>query len=73
MAQNNVGHIWKCNTVINEKDYDSFSISKSVVDYFPKYINVYVHVLRRDNGTGGLSQLQIDEWLSILCSDYFST
>lgn len=69
------GQIWQCNTMES-----SLKISTSttlatiavVFDTSPKIINVFVHVINRDNGTGGLTNAQINNWLSLFCSDYLA-
>ncbi len=35
-----------------------------------KLINVFIHVVRRDDGSGGLTQLQIDNWMNLFYNDY---
>lgn len=66
-AQDDIGQIWDCKTASSEKLKSLSIITEAVVDTSPKTINIFFHILRRNDGTGGLSQEQIDNWISVLC------
>lgn len=69
------GQIWQCNTMESGLKISSSTTLATVAVVFdttPKIINVFVHVINRDNGTGGLTNAQIDNWLSLFCSDYLA-
>jgi hypothetical protein len=68
-GQNDIGQIWQCNTVSPE-NIKGLSIITEAVDTSPKIINAFFHILRRNDGTGGLSQAQVDNWISVFCQDY---
>lgn len=72
-SQIGTGLIWRCNTMQpNLKTYSSSTLlsTATVFDTNPKIVNIFVHIVNRDNGTGGLTNAQIDNWLSLLCNDY---
>jgi hypothetical protein len=69
-GQDDIGQIWDCKTALSENAKSLLIITETVVDTSPKTINTFFHVLRRNDGTGGLSQAQIDDWISVLCEDY---
>ncbi|WP_375578422.1 T9SS type A sorting domain-containing protein [Marivirga tractuosa] len=35
-----------------------------------KIINIYVHVLKKTDGTGGLTNTQVSDWIDLLCQDF---
>lgn len=71
-AQTKIGEVWKCNTVETlVKLKSETNISELSVDMSPKIVNTFFHILRRNDGSGGLTQAQVNNWISVLCNDYF--
>ncbi len=73
VAQRSVGQIWYCRTTQNSPPKtikDISMLSTSTVDTSLKIINIYIHIIRRNDGTGGLTNAQVNNWISILCNDY---
>lgn len=73
-AQSKIGTIWQCNTgEIDEnslhKGASPFSLTLPY-DTEAKIINVFVHVVKRNDGTGGLNGTQVNNWITLLCNDY---
>lgn len=70
------GQVWQCNTdeSWNSLRQSSFNHQMSLlttpIDTSAKVINIFVHVLRRTDGTGGLSNVQVSDWIELLCQDY---
>jgi len=73
-AQNKVGTIWHCNTdELTEESLHKSRVALSLTlpyDTQAKIINVFVHVVKRDDGTGGLSNTQVSNWITVLCNDF---
>ncbi|MFZ5986711.1 MAG: hypothetical protein ACOYWZ_06265 [Bacillota bacterium] len=72
-AQTKLGEVWKCNTaesLVRLKSETNISELTSV-DMSPKIVNTFFHILRRNDGSGGLTQVQVNNWISVLCNDYF--
>ncbi len=74
-CQTNIGKIWQCQTMVG---YTPTNFSNqaatlaTVFDTSPKIINIFVHVLNRNDGTGGLTNAQVDAWILLLCNDYLT-
>jgi hypothetical protein len=69
------GQVWQCNTdeswdSLRERSSNQMSLLTTPIDTSAKVINVFVHVLRRTDGTGGLSNAQVSDWIELLCQDY---
>jgi len=64
----NTGEVWNCQTI--GQNYKSLEINKVAFTTEPKFINVFIHIIRRSNGTGGLSDNEINNSLTLLSSDY---
>ena len=72
-AQKKVGQIWHCNTADNltPSTISNLSIeSITSADTSLKIINVFIHIIRRSDGTGGLTDAQVNNWMTRLCNDY---
>lgn len=72
-AQKKVGQIWHCNTADNltPGTISNLSIeSITSADTSLKIINVFIHIIRRSDGTGGLTDAQVNNWMTRLCNDY---
>jgi Secretion system C-terminal sorting domain/Pregnancy-associated plasma protein-A len=74
LAQSKVGQIWKCSTEENLtsntiKFFDDLSTTVTT-DTIPKIINIFIHIIRRSDGTGGLTDAQVNNWILRLCNDY---
>ncbi|MBT6113971.1 MAG: hypothetical protein HOH03_10210 [Candidatus Marinimicrobia bacterium] len=60
-----------CTTPSPEEDYyHSIGVYRYVSDYEPKIINVFFYIFKPSVGTGGYSNIQVDELLTILNSDF---
>lgn len=70
LAQNNIGQIWKCNTVESGNLKTTSIVATTNVDTSFKIINVYIHLVKKSDGSGGLSEAQVNNWLSLLHYDY---
>jgi len=72
IAQNNIGQIWECHTSVDVSNKMQLApaLRLGTVDISPKIVCVFVHVVNRDNGTGGLTNVQVDNWMSRFRSDY---
>ena len=71
IAQTTVGKIWNCQTIPsglnNLKSLASLVLTN---DTTPKVINIFFHIIRRTDGTGGLTNDQVSSWILTLCNDY---
>jgi len=71
LAQQKIGKIWSCQTVSPSKDYlKSISALTVTNDTTPKIINVFTHIIRQTDGSAGLTNDQVNDWISRLCNDY---
>lgn len=64
------GEIWSCHTTYQSNYSNYSSVDGQIVNENPKILNVYFHILRRTDGTGGLSTQQINNTITRLYSDY---
>lgn len=69
-AQNELGEVWQCQTVLSATKKEFTLSTKTDVQITPKIVNTFFHILRKDDGTEGLNQTQIDDWISLLIEDY---
>lgn len=72
-AQQRVGQIWRCNTADNltSATINTISLeSTTAIDTSLKIINVFFHIIRRNDGSGGLTNDQVNNWLVTICNDY---
>ena len=74
IAQEKIGQIWECHTRVDvsNKMQIAPALRLGTVDISAKAIYVFVHVINRDNGTGGLTNVQVDNWMSHFRSDYLT-
>ncbi len=62
---------WSCQTEEPSVDFLSeLNITSYNSAYTAKNINIFVHVIRNSQGTGGLSQTQIDNALELMSQDF---
>ncbi len=65
-----IGEIWECNTDAPKSKTMYVNTNESSFNTYIKHIRIFVHVIRKDNGTGGLSSEVVNNSLSILKDDY---
>jgi len=67
-----IGQIWGCRTQIDAstKLHTIPELRLGTVDTSPKIISIFVHILRRNDGTGGLTNNQVDNWVTHFRNDY---
>jgi hypothetical protein len=67
-----MGQVWNCSCVAPEQDYlrdvQGITSYNHQQDCFT--INVYIHIVRRSNGTGGLTTSEVDNSLLLLTNDF---
>ena len=62
---------WTCDTEEPAEDYLSqMGVTSYSNSFVQRNVNIFVHVIRRSNGTGGLTNSQIYNTLNVLSSDY---
>ncbi len=60
-----------CMTESNYEDFLKSNKSSSILNYSDHYsIRIFIHIVRRDDGSGGQTQEEVNTALSILVSDY---
>jgi len=63
--------VWHCNTAENVTiDQISKLAVLSTSDTTLKIINVFIHIIRRSDGTGGLTNDQVNSWMTLFRNDY---
>lgn len=70
---------WRCYTIAPEKDYLKDVLGITYSDYIfyrqrqtcqTEIVNIFIHVIRRSNHTGGLSVSQVNNWINVMVNDY---
>jgi hypothetical protein len=62
---------WECGTIGPAEDY---LLARGITEYSPILdrvtLRIFIHVINRTNGTGGLSQPEVDNAIAIMRSDF---
>ena len=71
LSKGQVGQIWQCHTQPTQSSFSNYSSTDYFsVDESNKILNIYFHVIRRSDGTGGLTNTQISNTIQRLFNDY---
>ncbi len=62
------GEIWDCHTVNRSSKF--LTLSRLLYNTSIKIINILIHIIRKSNGTGGLTNIQVNNTLKILRFNY---
>lgn len=65
-----IGETWSCHTKNSTKSHIEITTLPYNTD--PKIVNVFLHVIRRNNGSQGLTTAEINDNLALLRNDYIA-